>query len=256
MFNVTITTTATIRPEIFKQTIDSFFKNMFDNYRNTGHQLNLVLNIDPIGGLVGYITDFANIIYNRFDHVLFNTPMIPSFPKAFKKVWENIYEESNYVFNLEDDWELTQSINLLNLINIMENEKDLGILRLAAFHAGENEMKNWNKYFPYNGKYYECPEELKGGLGFCGHPSLIKAEFVRNTAKYLDKNRNPEKQFHSRGRTPIMEEVIKWRYGVYSIPGSDPLIKDIGREWMIKNNFKKQGTKAYFVKWEKEDGLK
>lgn len=246
---IDVTITATLRVHIFKKTIDSFFEYMFDDYKDAGHHLNLILNIDPVGNEHEY--DFTPVIFDRFDEILVSRPAKPSFPKAFKYVWDRVHPDADFVFNLEDDWELLQRINLLTIINIMEKEPDLGILRLAAFYAMGLKMKCWNKWFPYNSRYYECPEELKTSVGFCGHPSLIRSEFVRNTVKHLDENRNPEKQFHSKGNTPIMQEIMKWRYGVYSIPGANALIQDTGREWMLQNKFKKKGTKAFFTEWEK-----
>lgn len=249
IYAIDITITAVMRPSIFGVTINSFFKNLFDDYLERGHRLHLIINIDPIGGEDSKY--FIKCLGNYLNMESINIPIRASFPKAFKWVWSNVHVDADYVLHLEDDWELLRKVGLLRLINILEEEKDLALLRLPAFYAGTHVMKNWNKFFPYNGKYYECPEELKGGLGFCGHPSLIKAEFVRNTVKHLDDTRNPEKQFHSRGNTPIMEEVRRWRYGVYGVPGDPPLIRDIGRKWMVKNNFRKQGSKAHFINWEK-----
>lgn len=249
MYAIDVTITAVMRPSIFKTMINSFFKNLFDDYLKKGHRLHLVINIDPVGG-----EDSKYFIKCFSDYLVIesvNMPIQASFPKAFKYVWSNVYADADYVFHLEDDWELLQKVDLLKLINILEKEDDLALLRLPAFYAGNRFMKNWNKFFPYNGKYYECPEELKTSVGFCGHPSLIKAQFVRNTVKHLDDTRNPEKQFHSRGNTLIMQEVVKWRYGVYGIPGSPPLVRDIGRQWMVAQGYRKQGSKAHFTQWEK-----
>lgn len=248
---IDITMTATLRIELFKKTIESFFEYMFDKYIQEGNKLNLILNIDPIGPdkTTDKIESYIDKIRKKFDKVLIRVPAEPSFPTAFKWVWENT--EADYIFHLEDDWELMRNIDVSRLIGLLKAEGGLALLRLAAFHAGPREMKNWNKFFPYNGDYYECPEEMGTALGFCGHPSLIKKEFIKNTVAFLDEERNPEKQFHSRGNTKIMQEVSKWRYGVYSMPGYLPLIRDIGRKWMVDNDFKKEGSKAYFVNWEK-----
>lgn len=247
-YSVDVTITATTRISIFSRTISSFMENLFNDYLDKGHKFRIILNVDPVGN-EGSLEDFTRLMDKYCSDTIVTFPKYPNFPKAFKSVWKSI--TADYVFHLEDDWELLQKVDLLHLINILESEEDLAILRLAAFHAGLTTMKNWNKFFPYNGRYYECPEEMKTSLGFCGHPSLIKAEFVRNTVKFLDENRNPEKQFHSRGLTKIMQEVVKWRYGVYSVLEYPPLIRDIGRKWMVENNFKKEGCKAHFVNWEK-----
>lgn len=251
---VDITITATQRIRILKKTLDSFMKNMFMDFLNQGHNIRLIINVDPVGN-DGNRDDFLKLLKSLpLRYMLIFSPK-PSFPKAFKTVWQSA--EAKYVFHLEDDWELLQKINLLDLINILDAEDDLALLRLAAFVAGKTRtngvslMKNWNKFFSYNGKYYECPEELKTSVGFCGHPSLIKGKFIKNVVGHLDDIHNPEKIFHSRRNTPIMQEVMKWKYGVWSIPGTPPLIVDIGRKWMVENNFRKSGSKAYFTRWEK-----
>jgi len=257
--NIDVTMVAMLRLTVFKKTIESFFENMFKDFIDQGNTVTLILNIDEVGN-EGSSSDIINCASKYFNNFIINTEVVGCFPKAFKTVWMrslwnyNHSESNSPIFHLEDDWELLKKINLLKLIKILEEEKDLALIRLPAFHAGTTSMKNWNKFFPYNGKYYECPEEMKGGLGFCGHPSLIQKQFIQNTARFLDENRNPEKQFHSRGRTPIMKEVMKWRYSVYGIPGTPPLIRDIGRKWMVRKGYRKQGVKAHFVNWEKVEG--
>lgn len=251
MYTVDVAMTATMRVELLKKTISSFFACMFNGYVDGGNRLNLILNIDPIGidDTPGKIGSYIDKIRHKFNKVIIRHPSEASFPRAFKWVWMNT--GADYVFHLEDDWELMMGVDLKDLIHTLEAESDLALLRLAAFHAGTTTMKNWNKFFPYNGDYYECPDYMVGSVGFCGHPSLIKAEFVRNTVKFLDENRNPEKQFHSRGNTKIMQEVMRWRYGVYNTPGCPPLVRDIGRKWMVDNGFRKRGSKAHFIQWEK-----
>lgn len=250
MYTVDVAMTATMRVELLKKTISSFFVCMFDEYVGGGNKLNLILNIDPIGidNTPGKIESYIDEIRHKFDKIIIRHPPEASFPRAFKWVWMNT--GADYVFHLEDDWELMMDVDLQDLIHTLEAENDLALLRLAAFHAGQTTMKNWNKFFPYNGDYYECPDYMAGSVGFCGHPSLIKAEFVKSTAKFLGDIRNPEKEFH-RGNAGIRREVEKWRYGVYGYPGSPPLVRDTGREWMIAHGFRKKGSKAFFTQWEK-----
>jgi len=136
------------------------------------------------------------------------------------------------------------------MIEILNDEKDLALLRLPQFKSTEDKMKNWDKFFPWNGKYFECPDELRKVVGFCGHPSLIKGEFIKKCAPLLNMELNPEKQFHGDNQ-PLVDEVMKWRYGVFSKPNHPAYIKDLGREWMLKNDLKKKGDKAWFTEWEK-----
>ena len=95
----------------------------------------------------------------------------------------------------------------------------------------------------------DIPEELLLVTGFCGHPSLIRADYVRSIARHIDTNINPEKQFHS-GNDTVTGIVDTYRYGVVGIPGTDPLIMDIGRRWLAETEWEKKGNKAWFVEWE------
>jgi len=177
------------------------------------------------------------------------TPEVPNFSDAFKWVWSQVKED--FVLHLEDDWELLRPVDLTAMLEVLDAEPDLALLRLPQFDAGHDTMKNWNLYFPYNGRYYECPENLKMSAGFCGHPSIIKGKFIRHTAPYINTKINPEKQFHH-GPKEIMQEVTRWRYGVYAKPGEPHAIADLGRRWMTENKLHKQGNKAWFLNWEKD----
>jgi len=212
------------------------------------------MNIDPVGKpdvSVEHIVATANAC--GFDNVITHSPPVASFPKAFK--WVLLCSESDFVFYLEDDWKLTRPVALPHLIRLMKDFPKLASIRLAAFHANPDNMKNWNKFFPYDPGtgLYLCPEELRLGVGFCGHPCLIRGEFIDRTVPHLDVRKNPEKQFHNGGPKPITDEVVKWDYGVYSKPSSPPLVVDIGRKWMVKNKFRKAGNKAFFVNWERDE---
>jgi len=242
-----ITMTATIRPDILFQTLESFERNLFIDL----HQYKIAINIDPVG--IGIAKDVKDVVFHFFGkkNCYIRTPSRASFPEAFKWVWSCIEEEPDidYVFNLEDDWKLLREHSLFSMMSRLEIEPDLALLRLPMFHANEKDMKNWNKFYPYNGKYYECPEELTLVTGFCGHPSLIRSKFVWDTATNIDTNINPEKQFHTTN-VPVLDIVSKYRYGVVGVPGTGPLIKDIGREWLAGTNWQKKGNKAWFVEWE------
>lgn len=238
---VDFTIPTTLRPNLLFQTLYSFDLNLVGNYSRR-----CVVNIDPMGD--SEADQVWAICRMFFEQVKVRESKEPHFGKAVKWLWEQV--ENDWVFHLEDDWRLNRSVNLNEMISIMESEKDLAILRLPQFKSCEKDMKNWNKFFPWNGRYYECPEELRGGLGVCGHPSLIRGEFIKRVVPMMDANRNPEKQFHSKSG-PLMEEVLRWRYGVYGKPGWNPVITDLGRRWMVENGFRKKGNKAFFTEWER-----
>ena len=239
---------ATKRMDVLYKTISSMMEKLL--WRS---ECDAIVNVDPIG----YESDTPLKVIKLVEHfipVVFSREALePHFGTAFYALWNmaaDRFREYDYVFHLEDDWELLQDIDIRDMAKILESEKDLALLRLPQFRSTATDMKNWDKFYPWNGKYFECPDELRQGVGFCGHPSLIKMDYVLRCAPHIISEVNPEKQFHG-GNGPLLDEVMKWRYGVYSKPNHPNYIKDLGREWMVKNKFKKVGSKAFFTEWEK-----
>ena len=241
---IDITITATQRAEILERTLASFKTNLFKDA-----DARIIINIDPVGPDLNF-KNTLNVAQKYFPLQYIRTPETPSFPKAFIWTWRQA--NSEFVFHLEDDWELMYPVDLGKMIKIMNAHPDLAVLRLPFKPTGTDSMKNWKYFFPYNGIFFECPQNLKRTVGFCGHPSLISGEFVRNIVQYLDENKNPEKQFHH-GHPELMKGIDRWRFGVFAEPNKPAAIQDIGRRWMIENNYKKAGNKSFFIKWEKTD---
>jgi len=241
---IDITITATRRHRVLRQTLESFKRNLFKDY-----PVRIIINIDPIGPDIDqeYCFTVCEYVFPSTE-IAIRMPPAAHFGRAFKWVWNQA--RTNYVFHLEDDWELVREIDLQKMLNILNCNKDLALLRLPQFNAGPATMKNWNLFYPWNGEFFECPEDLRITAGFCGHPSLIRGEFIRNTVLYIDTERNPEKQFHGGGPQKILDEVVKWRYGVFSRPEAPYAIRDLGRPWMAENGLQKKGPKAWFLEWE------
>ena len=239
---IDITITATQRSEVLERTLASFKSNLFNNA-----DARMIINIDPVGPDNGFANTLT-VAKKYFPVQYIRTPETPSFSKAFIWTWRQTCSE--FVFHLEDDWELMRPVSLKRMIEIIKNNPDLAVLRLPFKPSGKTSMKNWRYFFPWNGEFFECPETLKREVGFCGHPSLIRGKFVDNIVKYLDETKNPEKQFHH-GPPELMKEIDRWRFGVFANQNQQPAIRDIGRKWMIKHNYKKAGSKAFFTQWEK-----
>jgi hypothetical protein len=240
--NIALSMTACRRPEIMERTVRSFGRYMPELIKATA-----IVNIDPAGGDFGDGETCAHIIRSSFRLQRYFQPHAPSFAKAFIKVW-SVASVADYVFHLEDDWELLRPVSLDRMVEVLEAEPDLAVLRLPWKAAGDTAAKQWKVWFPWNGTYFECPPNARREVGFCGHPSLIRGEFVRQAVNVLDPSSNPEKQFH---HGPAAEIVDQWRFGVWGPPNSGPAVKDIGREWMVKNGYKKAGNKAFFDTWER-----
>lgn len=235
-----ITMTATKRPAVLDVTLGSFKRHLF---RDT--DCCLILNIDPVG--LSIPASAVSLVAGQyFNHRIEKVPSTASFPAAFHWAW--FQAKNDFVFNLEDDWELLRPVDLDDMIKVMERNHDLAVLRLPWKPLGETASKNWKYFFPWNGNFFECPARLKRSIGFCGHPSLIRGDFVRATVRHLNTEKNPEKQFHYNSK--VVAEVDKWRFGVYGFPGQPAAIRDIGRRWMVGAGLQKAGSKAFFTTWE------
>jgi len=235
-----VTITACCRPEILYRTLYSFENNLFGK-----ETIRPIVNVDPAGWSdPRRVVDVVEMFYP--DAGKYRIAEKPHFAEAFIWTWQNV--ETEYVFHLEDDWELLKRVEMKELVQLMEDHPELASIRLPSFHSLKDKMRNWDKYFPWNGEYFECPRELTAGVGYCGHPSLLRGSFVKNCAPLIRNDFNPEKQFHKRG--PLLNEVMKWKFGVFGKPNSEPYIKDLGRKWMRDHKFKKKGIDAFFLEWE------
>jgi hypothetical protein len=241
MKRIDIAMTATRRPDILRVTIESFIKNVF----KTTDGFRLILNVDPIGLDIDSV-DVVAAAADYFDDIVYNMPEEADFNTAFR--WVLSKADSDLVFHLQDDWCAPRPIDFPRMVRVLEKESTLALLRLSMFPSGARCMLNWGAcVFPWNGRYFECPSEsrTKQRFGFCGHPSLIKKEFLKKTIPLMDHRHNPENQFHSFYR--VVQEVMKWRYGVFIDPNSPPNVIDIGRDWMRRNNWQKNCDKSHTV---------
>jgi hypothetical protein len=226
-----------------KRTLHSFYKNCFSHVIE---QCRLIINVDPIGEDVD-THEMLEVVSGYFKNFQINFPGTASFPVAFQWCWDKV--TAPWVLNLEDDWELLSPVDIEDLVLMMELYPQLASLRIPFFPSTETSMKNWNLHFPWNGNYFECPDDLRKTAGFAGHPSLLRGKFVQNCAPLLLLNSNPEKQFHG-GNGPLLDEVMRWQYGVWGRPNGARMLADIGAEWKVKNKFQKAGSKAFFINWE------
>ena len=243
---IDITITATRRPEILERTLKSFTENLFfQEYSPEDFQV--YINIDPVGLNVPS-ENVAQIAMRFFPNVKFRMAKVAHFPTAFLWCWGKT--TSPYVFHLEEDWECIRPVSLVRMVDLMSEDNKLAHLRLSCWKS-ETRLKNWNKFLDFNGKYFEVPEDIKGTIGFCGHPSLNRGWFVRRAIEHMDPERNPEKEIKWRNK-PLWEHLEDKRFGCFQGMNAAPTILEIGRRWMIENGFRKKGNKEHFVVWEKD----
>jgi hypothetical protein len=243
---IDIVTTSTIRPEIIDKTYASFtkylLKNM-DDYR-------LLINVDPIGDKKSCQDDVLRIAKKYFKNVIYNFPDKPSFTKSVIWLWS--HTTSDYVFHLEDDWVILQSVDINDMINLMNKYSKLCAMRLSkgTMGAGGKILKS----FPCS--YVDSIDKKKFQLfpRISLNPSLFRGEFVRGSAKIMTPDINPESQLvkgwarkHRDFDSSEIDRYLEgWDYGVYTAVGSSPLVSDIGRKWRLKMNVKRNYD---FVYW-------
>jgi hypothetical protein len=248
---IDLTCTATLRPELLRITLDSHIENLFgDRIKD----IKLIINIDKIGSNKNCndaLVEILSVIDKYpFKTYSLNMPDEPHFGRAF--VWCMSQIEQKYFFNLEEDWKLLHKVDFDKMIELMQNDESIAHLRLSAFPSSLLRMKTWNQFINWNGKYFEVPADLKGTIGWCGHPSLNRTSFIKECLKFIDPNGNPEKQIKGRRYMhPANELIATSKFGVFHPKDKPAAIEDIGRKWMVENGWTKSGSKAFFTQWEK-----
>lgn len=225
MIKLDFTTTAMARPEIVNETYSSFSKNLEGiNLKDC----RLFINIDPLPKDVDRekVTEVAK---KYFKEVYPNYPDKPNYTAAYNWIWTKA--ESEFIFNLEDDWELLRETSVQKLLTYFEKYPDLMEVALRAY--------------PY--KYKACPTS----------PSIIHKRYYKSVAGKLDETINPEIQL--RGRKfgidmPSPRFKITWKGKIIAYPEQENeqsiILKDLGRSWLKKSGFKRPNMKKGFTTWE------
>jgi len=255
VIDLDITTTATLRPDILQRTYQSFTDKLLKPGIAKYH---CVLHIDRIGMDV-IPTEVLAVARSFFDDVTWRISDNPNFGLAQKWTWS--HSRSEFLFNLEDDWQLIRDVDLSEMLSIMQRNPTLAHLRLSTFPTktlpeGSRKgsglcLRQWNAYIPWNGEFFEVPQRLNCKLGYSNCPSLVRGEFARNVAIYFRDDYSPEKTLKGRFRE-LRKELSRWRFGAYQEPHtkSSGSIRDIGRKWREENDFFKHRGFG-FKTWQK-----
>jgi len=243
---IDIAITATIRPDVLQKTLSSFYCYCFTNYSYISkcENIHIVLNVDPIGDTNKYNQqDVLNTCYNFSKNITFNFPKKASFPKAVKWVWKNC--KSEFVFHLEDDWELKRNVDLLKIINYFDRT-DLSAIRLY-----KKKYPSKEPYMMFDCEYLFDGNELfialDSGTQFGLNPSLIKRSFIKEALPLMVDDLNPEKQFRIKN-IKMKDFILNHKYGIFGVPGDIALVNDIGTDWRIKRDIAKS-IGSSFLTW-------
>ena len=225
---VDICTTATLRHEILNETYRSFTENMLTEK----NRYRLIINIDPIGDKLKRKNAVLQIARKYFNEVVYNFPETPCFTKAVQWCWSKT--TSKYVFHLEDDWRLLETINIDSMIQIMEQ------YNLTSLRLSKDNLKKTKSSCKY---------------GFVPHPkislnpTLFDGTFLRKIFPLMDLNHNPEKQLRPT-KSELGQIIAPTNHGIYQKDTVRRTVLDIGREWMDSSRYKK---KIGFMYWENKD---
>ena len=225
MDKIDITMTATIRPSILDKTLSSFCANLFKDT----DRCNLILNIDNIGEEKPR-EEVLKVASKYFKNIIVNYSVEPNFSKAV--IWAFSQTTEKYVFNLEDDWILLKPINIDLMIECLEKYYSLVSLRL-----NKDKLESQKS----TGDYILSPLNM-----LSLNPTLFKGDFIRSVYPLMNPNLNPEKQLRKDHKTERGKYIAKWNYGIYTKETSSIVIIDIGRNWIKKTKYFKDGN---FINW-------
>ena len=220
------TTTAVCRPGVLDKTLASFDKNLLDiNLKDC----RMVINIDPLPRKCDR-QEVVIVAEKYFGEVKYNMPKVANFTAAYNWVLSNA--ETNYIFNLEDDWELRRAIKLRDVIKYFKTNKQMLQVLLRAY-----------KYH-----YRTCALS----------PGVWNKRFYQAVGGKLRTDLNPEAQLRGERFGIIMPtralKAIKSKQfvGVYPQHVKQVILRDLGRAWINKTKFRKngKGKKAHFTTWE------
>jgi len=248
MSKIDITMTATIRPGIVSQTLESYCSKIFkerDRYR-------LIINVDPVGEQVK-AKEVLKVCNKYFSDIVWNVPEKPSFPNAVMWVWKQIGKNTEYVFHLEDDWLLGRNIEIDDMIKILKNYKTFAHLRLSKYAIPNRKTINlFRAVYHYNedGFYISSNRENQFGL----NPCLVKADFLRKALPRMVETLNPEKQFRFSNKK-MRDLLMSWEYPIYGRPGWDVTAIDNGWQWRKELGINKPDNTQFLV-WDMKNEKK
>lgn len=232
---------ATRRPELLQRTLEAFHK-----YIAKGTPCRAIINIDPIGHDIPS-EDVFELCQEYFDEVAGRLPNEPQMNDARKWLWEHC--DSKYIFMLEEDWEFLRDYDLQRVIALMDAEPSLGGLgftwqNTTLVHTN-TPYGGANKYIAqWNGKYYKWRSQDRRAFGMTTMPGLLRGDLVRTIAPMFLTTTNVAMQLHGRRNKRVLEEILKYEYGLCGAPYEGPMFRDIGKEWMRQHGWKKDRNYA------------
>lgn len=223
------TTTAVARPNILNKTLKSFSRNL----RGIDlKECRMIINVDPLPP-DGNRKDVVKVAKKYFKEVRHNYPETGNFTAAINWVWSNA--ETEYIFHLEDDWELIHPVSVPKMLRFFEKNDQLLQVIIRAYRYA----------------YKTCALS----------PSIIHRKMYSAMGGKLTTEVNPEAQLRGERNGIIMPTRSKKKgvshkrlIVVYPEAIRKVVLRDLGRAWINKTPYRKtgDGKKARFTTWEKK----
>jgi len=243
MINIAIT--ATVRPKLLLQTLNSFYEKCFLDFIKWKKcdDLKIIVNIDPVGDLDNYTPRDVYYICQRFSkNIIYNIPDTPNFAKAVKWCWSQC--DCDYIFHLEDDWYLNRKLRLQKMMRYID--KDVSAVRLyKRKYPSEKPYEMFDCEYDFDGRSLFIAKDSSTQFGL--NPVLISKKFIKQALPLMVDDINPEKQFRIRNRK-MKDLILKHKFGIYGRPGDKAYVKDIGTEWRQKRSIEKPKGES-FLTW-------
>lgn len=201
--NICFTTTAMPRPELLERTYSSFSSNIkWLDFK----KISLFINIDkPQNGMDNLeqrYEDIKSICAKYFAKVTVNISNRGNFPEAVKWVFSQVDRE--YVFNLEDDWELL--CDLPSYICDFFYDKQI---KQVGIRGSKNSQPR-----------------------FVLSPSIMRADFCKYISNHLNRSKNPEEQVRSLTNRQASDIFAYWPYESEKV-----MLRDLGRAWLRQTSY-------------------
>ena len=223
MIALEFTTTACNRPGILNKTYASYCSKLKGiNFKES----TLYINIDPSPTSTN-IDLVEQIAKKYFGKVIVNLPTTANFAKAV--IWCFSQVKGPYFFHLEDDWELSSSVEISTLISRLGSSNLQCVLNKKNSPTGIKEL---------------------------GEPTFVPSVFsTKHLKKYLPHmvdELNPEYQMKMFFRTK--KDSLHLHKSIL-LNQSVEFSKDIGRVWLSKNrltrNYAKSKIWSPWITWKK-----
>ena len=245
--DIDICITAALRPEILHTTLESFTKNLF----GVPNSHRCIMNIDPAGPQNITQDQVYAKVKTFFKYWKVNKPTTPSFPEASIWCWDQV--ETEFFFNLEDDWKLLAPLDLQSMINVMQNNPDVVSLRIPKGGVVGNECVQSGAIsqprYVWTGEYFRCPDHVRYKENYYGGPSLIRTSWMKEMRPHINIKLPMEGNMQLLKKR-FADRFKRWRFGIYSkLEYSSKIIDDIGTPWRQAHKIKKDSYCGKFITW-------